>query len=49
VSEEAQIYVLLICPDCSNDLFNVFDTGEIICSKCKCEICAEAGEQETIH
>jgi uncharacterized protein YbaR (Trm112 family) len=49
MSKEGRIYVLLICPDCHNDLFNVFDNGDIVCSKCKCEICAETGEPETIH
>lgn len=49
MSEAAKIYVLLTCPDCQSELFNVFDDGAIKCAKCECEICAEMGELPIIH
>jgi len=49
--KEAQIYVLLVCPDCHCDLFNVYESASIICSECGCEIIARKSSDEiiTIH
>lgn len=41
MTKKSQIFVLLICPDCHNDLFNVFEKCEIVCSECECEILSE--------
>ena len=49
MKETTQILLLLTCPDCYNDLFNVFDNGDIVCSECECGIIAERDKDIQIH
>ena len=49
MKEKTQILILLTCPECYNDLFNVFDNGDIKCSACECEIIAERDRDVLIH
>lgn len=48
-----EMQIMLVCPDCHNDLFHVYETGEILCSnpECGCEICPkeEAGDLLQLH
>jgi hypothetical protein len=49
MKEKTHILILLTCHECYNDLFNVFDSGDIKCSACECEIIAERDRDVLIH